>query len=163
VQPQPRLPARPAPEPETQPVDPLAAGVVPPGFEDYTIQPGDTYAAIAQRRYGDDRYWEAIARANPLKDPRRIRPGEVIRLPFDPTNVQGRRVGDAPDPAPTPQQVDYTVQPGDTLGEISEAFYGSSRYADLIFEANRDSLRDADDIRVGQTLRIPPPPASSGR
>ena len=160
-EPQTRLPARPMPNPEPRPVDPLV-GVVPPAFEDYTIRPGDTYAAIAQARYGDERYWESIARANPLKDPRRIRPGEVIRLPVDPSNVQGRRVGDTPDPAPPRQQLDYVVKPGDTLGQISESFYGSARYAELIFEANRESLRDADDIRVGQTLRIPPPPASGG-
>lgn len=146
--------------------DPLAAGgVIAPRFEDYTIREGDTYAKVAERRYGNADHWVAIAQANPLKDPRRIRPGDVIRLPADPLNVQGLATDGSPEPvAPRaePQTLTYTVRSGDTLGGISESFYGTARHADLIYEANRDLLRDVDDIRAGEQLKIPPPPASRG-
>lgn len=49
----------------------------------------------------------------------------------------------------------YTVQPGDNLSKISQHFYGSANQYNKIFEANRDQLSNPDQIRVGQTLKIP--------
>ena len=49
----------------------------------------------------------------------------------------------------------YTVQPGDTLSKISIKYYGSSRRYMEIYDANRDILSSATNIRVGQVLRIP--------
>jgi len=97
---------------------------------------------------------------------RKLRIGEVIRVPVDPENVQGRPVepgGDAgesePEPAPTPAEIEYTVQRGDSLSRIATQFYGSIRYVDFLYDANRDRLRSKDDLRVGQVLVIPPMPA----
>ncbi len=49
----------------------------------------------------------------------------------------------------------YVVRPGDSLGSISEQFFGSSIYDDAIYSANRDVLANPDDLSVGQTLIIP--------
>jgi nucleoid-associated protein YgaU len=49
----------------------------------------------------------------------------------------------------------YTVQAGDTLSKISQQFYGNSTNYMQIFEANRDQLKNPDQIRPGQTLKIP--------
>lgn len=49
----------------------------------------------------------------------------------------------------------YIVQPGDTLGKISQRFYGTSRRYMDIYEANRDVLRNPSSVAVGQELRIP--------
>lgn len=49
----------------------------------------------------------------------------------------------------------HVVAPGDSLGSISTAFFGSPRYDDLIFEANREVLADPNQLRVGQRLVIP--------
>jgi len=49
----------------------------------------------------------------------------------------------------------YVVRPGDSLGSISEQFFGSSIYDDAIFSANRNVLANPDDLSVGQTLIIP--------
>ena len=49
----------------------------------------------------------------------------------------------------------YEVQPGDTLGRISQRYYGSASEYMRIFEANRDVLDNPDLIKVGQRLRIP--------
>ena len=54
------------------------------------------------------------------------------------------------------QGVRYTVQAGDTLSKIAKEFYGDSDQYRRIFEANRDKLDDADNVRVGQELTIPP-------
>jgi hypothetical protein len=52
--------------------------------------------------------------------------------------------------------VTHTVQRGDTLSSIASKYLGSSLRFDEIFEANRDLLRDANDLRTGMELRIPP-------
>lgn len=49
----------------------------------------------------------------------------------------------------------HIVQKGETLSSIAAKELGSSsRFHDL-FEANRDQLKDANDVRLGMTLRIP--------
>lgn len=49
----------------------------------YTVQPGDSLSAIAKRYYGDAMKYQAIFGANKpmLKDPNKICPGQVLRLP----------------------------------------------------------------------------------
>jgi len=49
----------------------------------------------------------------------------------------------------------YTVQPGDTLSDIAQQFYGKSSAYMKIFEANRDKLDNPDRIKPGQELVIP--------
>lgn len=51
----------------------------------YTIQRGDTLIAIAAHFYGDASQWSIIAEANPKADPRRLRVGQVIKLPARPS------------------------------------------------------------------------------
>jgi len=70
----------------------------------------------------------------------------------------------APAPAPTPAaEVDtdspteryHLVAAGDTLGHISQKYYGKASSYMKIFEANRDILDDPNLIKVGQKLKIP--------
>jgi nucleoid-associated protein YgaU len=49
----------------------------------------------------------------------------------------------------------YTVKPGDTLSKISKQFYGNTNEYMKIFNANKDKLKDPDQIQVGQELKIP--------
>ena len=49
----------------------------------------------------------------------------------------------------------YDVKSGDTLSKISKQFYGDANKYNVIFEANRPMLKNADDIYPGQKLRIP--------
>jgi len=164
-----RAPQRPA---QTELINPtLGSGdtlrVAPPSFVSYTIKSGETLEEIALRQYGDRRLWRVIAEANPLKDVERIRAGDTLRIPVDPSNIQGVVVdasGErASPPTPTaPEFVEYVVKSGDTLSEISQAYYGTIRNADLIFQANRDSLRSKDDLKLGQTIRLPAAPMPGG-
>jgi len=144
------------------PREPRGPGVEPPEFEEYEVKAGDTFQSIARARYGSARYAEAVARANPFVSPDRLRAGQTLRLPVDPTNVQGRPVADET-PAEPLMPVEYMVKPGDTLTGIAKAFYGTTREADRIFEANRDRLRSRDSLRAGQVILLPPrgtPPGS---
>ncbi len=49
----------------------------------------------------------------------------------------------------------YVVKPGDNLSKIAKAVYGDASRWQEIFEANKDTLKDPNLIRVGQELRIP--------
>jgi nucleoid-associated protein YgaU len=49
----------------------------------------------------------------------------------------------------------YTVQPGDSLSKIAQKFYGDAGQYMRIFEANRGTLKDPDQIRAGEKLNIP--------
>lgn len=56
---------------------------------------------------------------------------------------------------PEPEATFYEVKSGDTLSKISKQFYGDANKYNVIFEANRPMLKDADEIYPGQRLRIP--------
>lgn len=57
-------------------------------------------------------------------------------------------------PAP-PAERTHVVQPGETLATISAKHYGSPAHWQGIFNANRDKLADANNLRVGTRLAIP--------
>ncbi len=49
----------------------------------------------------------------------------------------------------------HVVEKGDTLWKIAESIYGDGSLYKKIFEANKDILKNPDQINVGQKLRIP--------
>jgi len=49
----------------------------------------------------------------------------------------------------------YHVVAGDTLSKIANKFYGDSGKYEIIYEANRDTMKSMNDLRVGQTIVIP--------
>jgi len=57
-------------------------------------------------------------------------------------------------PGAAPAQV-HVVQPGETLGTISARYYGTPAKWAVIFNANRDRVADANNVRVGTRLDIP--------
>jgi nucleoid-associated protein YgaU len=52
-------------------------------------------------------------------------------------------------------QTTYTVKAGDTLSKIAKEHLGDSNAYMAIFEANRDQLKDPNQIKPGQVLKIP--------
>lgn len=53
-----------------------------PDFDkSFVVRRGDTLSGIAGQIYRDPARWREIARANGIVDPRRIRPGDALRLP----------------------------------------------------------------------------------
>ena len=49
----------------------------------------------------------------------------------------------------------HEVKKGETLWKIAEHYYGDGNLYTKIFEANKDTVKDANLIRIGQRLRIP--------
>lgn len=58
-------------------------------------------------------------------------------------------------PKPAPTEIVHEVQRGETLSSIAGKYLGSQARFHDIFEANRDQLRNANDLQVGMKLRIP--------
>lgn len=58
-------------------------------------------------------------------------------------------------PAPAPEAQKYTVKSGDTLSKIAKQYYGDAGQYMKIFDANKDKLKNPDQIQVGQELTIP--------
>jgi len=126
----------------------------------YTVVAGDTLYGIAEKTFGPGKgpQWRRIAEVNPaLSDPSRLPWGMRIVIP---------RLQAPPRPAPnaaedrttvadsgTPSPQVYVVKPGDTLGEISMAVYGTSRKWQMISEANGNL--DPRTLRPGLKLVIP--------
>ncbi len=135
----------------------------PAPADEYVVQPGDTYADIAERKYGDRGLWELIAKANPAVKPTALRPGKRIAVPARP---DAKAAATEPSPAPTKPETPalaagaplpkvYEVAGGDTLSGISKKLYNTARHANAIFEANRDKLDNPNDLRVGMKLALP--------
>ncbi|MFI4916301.1 MAG: LysM peptidoglycan-binding domain-containing protein [Phycisphaerales bacterium JB060] len=169
---------KPLPEPildgaAPQIVDPIihdsgGLGVLPPQFELYTVRARDrNLGDIASHFYGDKSLAATIAQANPFKDPRRLAPGQVWRVPLDPDNIQGVVVHADGSPAevesprpPAQRYTEYVVQNRDTFGGISKMHYKTTRHAEFIYEFNRErlGLDSIRGLRAGQVLRIPERP-----
>jgi nucleoid-associated protein YgaU len=49
----------------------------------------------------------------------------------------------------------YEIKKGDTLSHIAKQFYGDAGKYQMIFEANREVIKNADKIYPGQKIRIP--------
>ena len=59
-----------------------------------------------------------------------------------------------PEPEPAPEGT-YTVVPGDNLSKIAHKQYGDSSKWRVIYEANKGTVKNPDQIWVGQILVIP--------
>lgn len=155
----------------TQPVQPVVAPVVPEitqaaptiGEIEHVVAKGESFTTIA-KQYGVS--VDAIAKANPGVDSRRLKIGQKIRIPEKSggtTAVAGKSgtttttSGAVRSTTKTDNQSDvvvadsqvYVVKPGDNLTKIAKSYGVSIR--DLKAANN---LR-TDRINVGQKLKVP--------
>jgi hypothetical protein len=77
---------------QTPKQNPTSGGLVPRRV--HVLTAGDTLAGVAYAEYGDPTLWRAVARANEIDDPLRLRPGTRLLLPSaDEVRTTPRRVG----------------------------------------------------------------------
>jgi nucleoid-associated protein YgaU len=135
---------------------PTGVGVIAPAFREYRVRAGDTPASIAKRELGDAKLASAVLQANQLMSPAHLREGRIIRLPLDPSNVQGKPVTSNTVPStpalPTPE---YVVRKGDSLAAIARRVYGSEAHVQFLIDANKATLTDPSAIKPGQVLLVP--------
>ncbi|HEY4260016.1 MAG TPA: LysM peptidoglycan-binding domain-containing protein [Schlesneria sp.] len=82
---------------------------------------------------------------------------ELAPIPFPDTNDGNSASSQGAGTAKSSLGSDRThiVQKGETLSSIAAKELGSSGRFQELFEANRDQLKDANDVRVGMILRVP--------
>jgi nucleoid-associated protein YgaU len=151
------------------------AAVVPPvpaepQFTEYVVVKGDMPETIARKTLQSPQAWPKIAAANPGVDPRKLKPGQKLKIPAKTaapatdglagTAPGTQQPGLAPAPTPEPAPVaaaerTYVVQPGDTLSDISRRELGSASKWRQLLEANSDVLHGSEAVRAGMKLKIP--------
>ncbi|UOY03227.1 LysM peptidoglycan-binding domain-containing protein [Blastococcus sp. PRF04-17] len=128
----------------------------------YQVQRRDTLWALAERHLGDPLRYPEIAKLNPtaVGPDNEIFPGTVLVLPPDAVSLPP--TGPAPNTAMTVE--DVTVEPGDTLWDLTEEITGSGHNWRQAWEFNRGrsqpggaTFTDPSLIRPGWTLSIPDP------
>jgi uncharacterized protein YidB (DUF937 family) len=82
--------------------------------------------------------------------------GRKARADFSDVRSGSSTTAGAQRPAVTGQLETYTVVPGDSLSGIAQRRYGAASKWRVIFEANRNQIKDPDLIHPGQVLTIPP-------
>ncbi len=153
-----------APKPIPTPAPVRRTVTILPEFTEYTVQKGDvSFGVIARRVYGDSKWADSVARANPFVTPNKLIVGRtVLRIAKDPTNIQGKVVTLGPAEALNEVAAGeksasrtYVTQPGDTLSGISKKFYGKATLYKKIVDANPQALRDPAKLKSGVELVIP--------
>jgi LysM repeat protein len=110
----------------------------------HIVAPGDTLGFIA-RSFGVAA--EDLAAVNGIRDPRRLRPGQVLEIPAEgsaPAAVTAKAA------APPPEPERYRVRAGDTLGSIARRTGVSERSL-----ASLNGIDDPRRLRPGQLLVLP--------
>ena len=148
-----------------------------------TVKDGDTLSGLASQHLGSAGKWRELldANADVLEKPEQLRVGMKLRVPSPETENlidQANRAlatseGTAPPPSPSPQPQPeetrppagrtYTVVSGDNLYRIADKTLGNGERYREIYEANRDQLRNPDDIKVGMVLKLPAAAVSSAQ
>jgi nucleoid-associated protein YgaU len=160
-------PAEPEPAAPTVPAEPQM-----PADGKYTVQPNDSLWKIAEKVYGDGRYFKAIGEHNRGRLPHAdmLTAGAVLEVPpageltqlypsLCPKQrrsavVRTRQATAAP--APEVTNGNYIVQEGDTLFDIARYKLGRASRWGEIFELNREVLgEDFDFLQPGLELKMP--------
>jgi len=114
----------------------------------YTVKAGDDLWSLADRFYGEGGQWRRIADANRTKltgGPDELIIGWKLTIP----GVSGQA-----EPA-TRRSRTVTVRAGDTVSSLAQQHYGDPAAWRTIFDANRETIADPDQIDVGWKLVLP--------
>ncbi|MBA3538552.1 MAG: LysM peptidoglycan-binding domain-containing protein [Deltaproteobacteria bacterium] len=167
----------------------LALGLASPAFAEdrsdisyHRVKAGDTFELLAAEYYQDRNDAVFLLQANKLKHPRKLIPGEKIRVPITRDIITSRGDtfeslalaylgnprrgtfladfnGRAPDeslPAGTPLIIPFTVvhvaENAETLKQLSSAYFGTPKQAEMLRGYN---FLDHDTIAKGESLAIP--------
>lgn len=135
---------------------------LPAGTRSYRIREKDSLTKIARKEYGSEEHWRWLAEVNGIKNPGKLKIGDLIQLPPRPpasaASAAGGPAAPAASAAPAATAVAsgtrHVVKKGETIGGIAQHYYGSTKDWKRILDAN--GIKRAEDLKAGQTLIIPP-------
>jgi len=151
--PVPRTPASPV-----RPATPAGAS------RTYEIEKGDTYWSIAEAMYGDAKKYVLLEKANPDVDPAKLPEGMTITIPeagthSEATGTRARETAtvsaSARAAASTQGNTAYVVEKNDTLYGIARKFYNNASLYKIIYEANKDKIKNPNNVPAGIEIVIP--------
>ncbi len=113
-------------------------------FENLHVQDDKLFIkGVAPSEDAKNKFWDQIKLVSPDQD------DINANISVDESRAQGAAVGGGGGGET------YEVKSGDTLSKISKHFYGDSNDYMRIFYANRDQIKDPNNIQIGQKLNIP--------
>lgn len=129
-------------------------------WKEYTIKPGDTLWDLAVKKFHVG--VEVLVKDNNIKDPRKLRPGQKIKIRL-PAQTQ-QTVAVNPDGVGKPDKLDesisssrestdwkvYTIKPGDTLWDLAVKRFHVS-VDDLIKD---NEIKDPGKLKPGRQIRV---------
>jgi nucleoid-associated protein YgaU len=134
----------------------------------HRVAAGETFVSIARMVYGDGRYYQAIADANPTLSPEKLKPGVVIQLPPESKVKQSSKSARPASPATSAGPAlssdgkTYTVQKDDSLYKIARKLYGKGEKSDELYELNKQVIGpDSTRLKIGMVLKLPEAVSSS--
>jgi LysM repeat protein len=139
------------PPPDTtltpQPITPTPEPIAVPTLSEHTISKGESFYTLG-KKYGVG--YKAIADANPGVNPTRLKIGDKIKIP-PPKSPGAAKLNGAFAPAGNGDggAKTYKVKSGDNLMKIAKT------YGVTVKQLRAENNLRTDQIKVGQTLRIP--------
>jgi nucleoid-associated protein YgaU len=135
----------------------------------HVVASGETLSAIAKKYYGSEAKWEVIRKANPMVNPNNLKVGSKLRIP-DGTSLAAAPAGGSGSTGSTSTggtatasntstgsgNSTHTVSSGDTLAAIARKYYGSDKFWEKIYAANKSTIgSNPANLKIGQKLSIP--------
>ncbi len=163
-----RVPARagirpPAPATPTSSAAPQVAAASMTQFIE--VKAGQTLSELAREYLGSSAKWPQLLAENKdqLRSPEQLQVGMKLRLPaarLTPVSAPASAASDGSAGSTavasgSQNPATYTVRAGDTLSAIAGRTLGNQADWDVIYEANRKTLKSPNDLRVGMVLTIP--------
>ncbi|MEC9372940.1 MAG: LysM peptidoglycan-binding domain-containing protein [Planctomycetota bacterium] len=130
----------------------------------HIVEEGESLWGIAAEHYGDGSLYAKLAEYNKgrVAPDGGVYAGATLLIPDRadlgaPPAAQTRVEAPKREPAKPAEQPlrRYTVQKGDTLGEIASRLLGSAKRWPEIVKANADVIDDPDNVPAGVVLKIP--------
>lgn len=135
--------------------------------DSYTVVGGDSFSKIAEKVYGDKKYAGEIQKANPSVQPTKLFVNQKLKLPK--IDLAADKAGSQPKAPPVVEQPEtkipstadkptpktHTIQPGDTLVDISKKYYGNVGKVSEILKLNKDVIKDKNKLPPGKSIKLP--------
>ncbi len=132
----PAPPPVPPPAPEPEEAAPAQPPAEDPAFVPVKLKKARSLAAISKAVWGTEAHAQLLLDANSSagSTSAELLVGTALRIP---------------------RQTTYTIQKGDTLGDVAKRLLGKTKYYALIIEASKATVPDATKLDVGMTVTIP--------
>ena len=126
----------------------------------HEITPGESVSKLALKYYGDYKKYHHIANFNNMTDATQVRVGQRIMVPVidgvtieDLIRISTGTTTTAQPPAVKGEYTLHQIQPGESLSQIAQQYYGDYQLFHVIADYN--GITDPTSVKVGQTVKVP--------